>query len=88
MKIHVNLYKPSGKWAYGDLVEISGLFPVYDPAFKQELINNQNFVLDGVFEDHIVVTSHTEEWMHNDEPGFYNHLWFAGSFGGLRKAVR
>ena len=85
MKLRVDLYKPSGKWAYGGIVEISGKHALWSDEFRQELIENQEFVADGTFDDRIVVTAHTEEWERSDEPGFYQQLFLAGSFNGMRK---
>lgn len=80
IKLKVDLYKPSGKWAYGDYVNVSGKYNIWDDEFKQEIVHNQSFVTSTAFKNYIVVVSHSEEFENSNETGFYQQLYPVGSF--------
>lgn len=84
IKVNVNLFSESGKWKYGGIVELSG-YHLWTSEFKQELVNNQNFVADGVFDHYFVVVTHRDDYDTDPSPYFCQHMFKPGSFGLYRK---
>jgi hypothetical protein len=86
MLLLVNLFKASGKWYAGGLVNVSEQHAIYDLEFRQELVDNQDFVVDGAFDEFIVVITHTESYETEDTKNFYQHLYPIGTFKGFRRS--
>ncbi|MBI5270675.1 MAG: hypothetical protein HY856_13470 [Burkholderiales bacterium] len=85
MKVNVNLFTPSGKWKYGGIVQLNEKNQLGDSAHKQELIDNQNFVVDGTFDHYIVVVTHRDDYDADPSPYFCQQLYPVGAFAGMRK---
>lgn len=85
MKVNVDLFKPSGKWAYGGVVDVDESFPIWSSDHKQDLVNKQKFVVDGSFDDYIVVVTHREDYDQDPSPYFCQQLYPVGSFKHFRK---
>lgn len=89
MKVNVNLFKESGKWAYGGVVEIDADTFVNRGVHMQALVDSQDFVNDGTFDHYAVVVTHRESYETDpSETGFCQALYSAGAFRGMRKKVR
>lgn len=85
VQVKVDLYKASGKWAYGGLVSVPFYMSLGSVEHKQALIDNQHFVQDGAFEYHTVVVSHLDSYDNDPRQYFFQHLYHPGAFTGLRK---
>lgn len=85
MKVNVNLFKPSGKWAYGGIVEVNENLKLWTEAHKQDIIDKQDFVVDGTFDHYTVVVTHREDYDRDPSLYFCQQLYPAGAFAGLRK---
>lgn len=85
MKVNVNLFKASGKWAYGGVVDVDESLPFWTEAHRQDIVNKQDFVVDGAFADHLVVVSHRDDYDKDPSSYFCQYAWPAGSFFGIRK---
>lgn len=87
MKIRVDWFKDSGKWYSGGLVEI-GETMIWQPEFKQAIVDNQDELLDTwVDHEYYVVCSNTKE--QDDDPefkGFHHVLFKPDAFAGMKKA--
>lgn len=78
MKIKVDLFKTnSGKWAYGDIVDIGDAKPWNREEFVKAIINNQHFVVPSALTSggYIVVTDNV-----NDNDHFAKGLYFPNEF--------
>ncbi len=80
MKVNVNLFKPSGKWAYGGVVELSEQFEMWNDGFKAEVLANQDFVARTAFYGHTVVITHREDYDTDPSHYFCQGLWAPGTF--------
>lgn len=85
VQLKVDLYKASGKWAYGGLVTVPIDHLLGSAEHKQALVDNQHFVLDGVFAGYIVVVTHLDSYDNDPRQFFFQHLYPQGAFAGLRK---
>lgn len=84
--VQVNLFKPSGKWAYGGQVSIPFDCEHDDQATKQALIDNQSFVVDGAFADYVVAVTHIDYEL-DPRQYFFQRLYPLGAFAGMTKGV-
>lgn len=78
MKIKVDLFKvSSGKWAYGDIVDIGDAKPWNRKDFIKAIVYNQRFVVSGTLEsaNYYVVTDNVDD---NDH--FAKGLYFGYEF--------
>lgn len=80
MKVNVNLFSRFGKWKYGGVVEVSGNNAFWSEAFKREVMANQNIVIPGTFEHHIVVITHRDDYEDDSSNYFCQSLWRVGEF--------
>lgn len=87
MKVNVNLFKPSGKWAYGGVVDVDETLYLWDDAHTQDIVNKQDFVVDGAFDDYIVVVTHPDNYETIPTTYFCQHLYPRGAFAGFRKKI-
>ena len=85
VQLKVDLYKASGKWAYGGLVSVPFDNWLGSAEHKQALVDNQHFVQDGAFDDYIVVVAHLDSYDADPRQYFFQHLYPQGAFVGLRK---
>lgn len=85
MKVNVNLFKPSGKWAYGGVVDVDERYPYWSAEHHQDLVDKQDFVVDGTFENYTVVVTHREDYDQDPSHYFCQALWSGREFAGLRK---
>ena len=87
MKIRVDFYKLSGKWAYGGGVEI-GETHLWEVAFLQAIVNNQEILHNGWQGRYDVVTNDLyENWRLKEYTGFFKNIFKANKFAGLKKQV-
>lgn len=79
VNIEWNLFKPSGKWAYGGVAEISGNYRVFEAEqLLQEIDDNQTEVVKGTItsREYILVIIETKEQMADSNyHGFYHALY-------------
>lgn len=87
MKVNVDLFKPSGKWAYGGIVDVDESIPSWSPAHRQDIVNKQDFVTDGTFDDYVVVVTHREDYCCDPSPYFCQQMHPVGRFAGMRKGA-
>lgn len=80
MKVNVNLFKPSGKWAYGGVVEVSEKHQFWTLAFRREVVTNQKFVNQGAFDSYAVVITHRDDYDTDPSNYFCQSMWEAGTF--------
>lgn len=86
MKVNVNLFKPnSGKWAYGGIVDVDERYSMWSDEHLQDLVDKQDFVTDGAFEDYVVVVTHREDYDTDPSKYFCQAMWPGYRFNGLRK---
>lgn len=88
MKVNVNLYKPSGKWAYGGVVDVDERFPLWSSEHRQDLVDKQDIVADGAFANYTVVVSHRDDYDDDPSQYFCQALYPIGAFLGYRKSDR
>lgn len=86
MQIRVDWFKGTGKWYSGGLVEV-GEARLWEPEFKQAIVNNQNNLVDSwVDNEFYVVCSNTQQ--QDDDPeftGFHHVLFKQDAFKGMKK---
>jgi len=75
VKLNVNLFKPSGKWAYGGVVEVSEKHAFWTPEFRTEVIKNQDFVQPSAFIDHAIVITHRDDYDTDPSHYFAQCMW-------------
>lgn len=79
IELRFDLFKPSGKWAYGGKVMISGQYHLWDTAqLLEEIDANQSEVVKGLIKkrNYLLVISETEEQMSAKEyNNFYTHCF-------------
>lgn len=80
MKVNVNLFAPSGKWKYGGVVELSEQHPMWSVEFRQEVVQNQQFVSPGTFDHYAVVITHRDNYDEDPSQYFCQGMWPAGTF--------
>lgn len=80
MKLNVNLFKPSGKWAYGGIAEVSEKHQFWTPEFRQEVMDNQNFVVRSAFASYFVVITHRDDYDTDPSSFFAQAMWKPGEF--------
>lgn len=80
MKVNVNLFKPSGKWAYGGVVELSERFQMWTPDFKAEVLEKQDFACATAFYGHTVVITHRDDYDTDPSSYFCQGAWAPGTF--------
>ena len=80
IKLNVNLFKPSGKWAYGGAVEVSGALDFSTRYFRNEVMNNQDFVVPEAFADYYVVITHRDDYDTDPSQYFAQAMWPPGRF--------
>lgn len=86
MKVNVNLFKPhSGKWAYGGVVDVNADCQLWTVEHMQDIIDKQDFVIDGTFDYYTVVVTHREDYDTDPSPYFCQRLYPVGAFIGFRK---
>ena len=85
MKVNVNLFKESGKWSNGGVVEVDEGFHLWTDGHKQDIVNKQDFVVDGTFDHYVVVVTHRENYDMDPSPYFCQQMYPIGAFTGLRK---
>lgn len=86
MKIRISFYKPGGKWYSNGIIDI-GNAKLYDiQEFKQAIVDNQNILGEhwpGGY--HVVVTSTCENEADDNYREFFERLFFASEFHGMRR---
>lgn len=85
MKVNVNLFKPSGKWAYGGVVDVDERYPCWSDEHLQDLVDKQDFVVDGTFKHYDVVVTHRDDYDQDPSSYFCQAMWPGFKFAGLRK---
>jgi hypothetical protein len=88
MLIHIDFFKPSGKWYEGGDVEIRDGSYLWSDDLKQQIVNNQDILMDGWqdCEYTVVLTDTPENISDSNYRGFFRHMFHAGSFKGLKRA--
>lgn len=86
MIIQVDFYKKAtGKWYSGGEVDVGDL-QLWDTAFKQTIVNNQKEMQDGwQGRYHVVTSSLPADELSPNFNGFYNALFTAENFKGLKE---
>lgn len=82
VKLIINLFKDTGKWYDSGEVTICECM-LWDPEFKQQLVNNQKIVVDGALNNFFVIVTHSKEFDESNERGFYQIMYRPGSFEGV-----
>jgi hypothetical protein len=80
IEIMWNLYKPSGKWAYGGIVSISGKYRYWDEELLQEIDDLQREIQKGIIvnRSYTLVINETPAQMDKpDYTDFYHALFNA-----------
>lgn len=85
MKVNVNLFKLSGKWAYGGVVDVDESIPFGSYEHKQDLVDKQDFVVDGAFDSYVVVVMHRDDYDTDPSQYFCQAVYKVGAFSGHRK---
>ena len=82
--IKMDWFNERGKWKYGGVVEVGDIY-MFDPNFKQILVNNQTELMDG-WEDHdyYVVLDNIDN---DSNSHFCKCLYPPGSFAGMRRRI-
>lgn len=79
INLNFNLFKTSGKWAYGGEVRISGQFPIYEPEeLLAEIERNQNVVIAGTIVGrsyHLVIMETDAQQNDPDYKNFYTAMY-------------
>lgn len=86
MRVKVDLYKESGKWAYGGVVDVDESIPMSDPRHLQDLVDKQDFVQDGTFAHHYVAVTHLDSYDSDPAAYFCQALYVPGRFAKLRRS--
>lgn len=88
MKVNVNLFKPSGKWAYGGVVDVDTRIPMFNDNHLRNLVSAQDFVAPGAFEDHLVVVTHRDDYDQDPSPYFCQAAYAIGRFTDILKTKK
>lgn len=78
IKLTWNLFKESGKWAYGGEVEVSGTWHIWDDELLQEIDDLQTEVRDGLITSRsmtLVIMETKEQQEKPDYHGFCAQLY-------------
>lgn len=89
VRIRVDLWKPSGKWAYGGWVNINSSIKLWSDEFKVEVVKNQDFVVTQAFKGEYYITTRDDD-AHNNDPTythFYHQLFLPGSFSDAVNSI-
>lgn len=88
-EIRFDIWRASGKWAYGGTVEISGKYRIWDEELKDEIVANQTEVVDGAFLDATVTIRDLDKY--DPDPTythFYTHMFRPGAFNAAVARVK
>ncbi len=85
MKIRVDWFKPTGKWYAGEEVEV-GDWQLWEPEFKQAIVDNQKQLVDSWLGDFHVVTGDLQKYDDDPEYSRFSHHFAAERWVGMKKS--
>lgn len=83
MKVNVNLFKPSGKWYAGGVVDVDESHYYWSQEHRQDIINKQQITHN--FDGFVVVVTHRDDYDQGPSQYFCQMMYPAGKFDGMRK---
>lgn len=88
MRVNVNLFKTTGKWAYGGEVTIREHNPHWSISHKLDILRAQNFVGNSAFQDHVVVVTHRDDYDTSPSTYFCQRMYPPGAFSAAVKFLQ
>lgn len=76
VKLNVNVFKPSGKWYAGYLVEIDDSIKLGEPGFYEAIISQST--LSCVDPDFTWVVTHCDDYCEDDKQTFFYQTMVSG----------